>query len=149
MADTFQTSEELYPYSPGAVIGGAAKAITGGGITQGDLSGEDRSYGISGETIDTAKVLSTGQMAQQSIDRQLQDISYDEFTKRIGSGEIPNVGTYPDQMLITDVEILQDPSIDANFKDQSVIRLQEAYEIYTDEIYCTKPRCNCCKKRVC
>lgn len=134
MADTFQTSEELYPYSPGAVIGGAAKAITGGGIAKGDLSGEDRSYGISGETIDTAKVLSTGQMAQQSIDRQLQDISYDEFTKRIGSGEIPNVGTYPDQMLITDVEILQDPSIDANFKDQSLIRLQEAYEIYTDEI---------------
>ena len=65
----FKSSEEEFPYSPGSLLSGAIGSAPG--IVKDEPVRRDQPYAVEGELFDgDAKVLTTGEAAQQSIQQQ-------------------------------------------------------------------------------
>ena len=103
------------------------------GIVGGDKSGEDRTYAVQevvDETTGGLERLTTGEMAEQSIQQQTDVLSFDEFKEAIRSGEIPTVGNIPEGALKTQLAIAESSGVLPKAVEKSNKRLDTAYNLY-------------------
>ena len=125
----FESSEEAFPYTPGALL---SKTIgSAPGIVKDEPVRRDQPYAVEGELFDgDAKVLTTGEAAQQSIQQQMTVLPKDEFFKQLYTGEIPTVSKIPKGKLQKDLLLLELDSVSPENKEKAQRRLDNAYLLY-------------------
>lgn len=121
--------EGLIP-DPVKTISKGLEVITGGGIVKDQPAGEDVKYGV-GTQGGGLKTLTTGEMAQRSIDLQGQPLSETDFYSAVESGEIVGVGNIKGEQLQNMLRIVRAEGVDAETKDKTAKRLFNAYRVYS------------------
>jgi len=113
------------------VIGKGLKAITGGGIAKDEPTGTDEPYDYEIDPVTgDKKLLTTGDMAAQSIQEQLQPISEDEFRQRIIEGKIPGILSLSQGQLQAMIKAQTAPNVPQDAKDRFATQLNNAYRAY-------------------
>ena len=126
-----QTIPNIIP-NPVEAISKGLDVITGGGIVKDKPAGEDVAYDVTGNLqTGTLKTKTTGDMAEQSIRKQRQPLSRDEFYNQINTGEIVGVGKVTNDQLKNMVELQRSPDTSPELKAKIDDRLANAYEFHS------------------
>tara|TARA_E500000305_G_scaffold97331_1_gene88098 strand:+ start:349 stop:5430 length:5082 start_codon:yes stop_codon:yes gene_type:complete len=103
--------------------------VEGAGIVGKKGMGEDEPY----ELTEEGKLLTTGEMAEQSIQEQQRPLSIDEFKAQVKSGQIKSVGQINREAMLGNIRALENANAPPTSKQLATRLIDNAYIQYVDQ----------------